>query len=166
MTDTFGSMSEKAFFILSRRLVPVDLASPEPYEDTSFVLVSSFADSNAFFAMPIIFCMKSAMVDAVFLKKYSFTTMYGTRLSMSSMDLIASNDAGVMAIYGQVSLASFGLNEYIVHHPLFGPYGLNSCWSPSCIKNFKPLVISDFMLFHPISLFLSGVVFMSLLEDG
>ena len=38
---------------------------------------------------------------------------------------MARNDAGVMAIYGQDSFASEGLNEYIVHFGYGEPYGLN-----------------------------------------
>ena len=99
--------------------LPAAFAYAESWLALSFTVLSYPSGLlNALSTPSAIFATKSTIVDAVFLKKYSYTTMYGTRLSMSSIDFIASNDAGVMAIYGQVSLASAGLNEYIVQFPL------------------------------------------------
>ena len=141
---------------------PVDFAEPAPCEDCSpapvSAGVSSLGLSVAPLTIPAIFFTKSIIVLAVFLKKYSFTTTNGTLLSMSSIERIASNEDGVMAIWGQVFAASDGRKEYIVQPPVWGPYGLNNCWSPSCIIAIKPVTTSAFIAFQPIVLFLSSVV--------
>jgi hypothetical protein len=64
-----------------------------------------------------------------------------------------------MAICGQVSFASHGLNEYIVHPAQVGPYGFRSYWSPSCIIVDRPVGMSiGFTDFQPRVFVLSAVV--------